>query len=87
MKRYRIQEVVEILGTREEELLRFIEERWIVPAQSPGEFDEQDLARARLILELRDELDVNEEAIEIILKLLDQLVGLRCELKRRSRAA
>jgi len=45
-------------------------------------FTEIDVERVRLILELRDLLQVNDEALPIILSLLDQIY----ELRRRMRA-
>ena len=45
-------------------------------------FTEIDVERVRLILELRDVMQVNEEALPIVLSLLDQLY----ELRRRMRA-
>jgi chaperone modulatory protein CbpM len=41
-------------------------------------FSDTDLARARLIQDLRQDFGVNDEGIAIILHLLDQLHGLRC---------
>jgi chaperone modulatory protein CbpM len=45
-------------------------------------FTEIDVERVRLILELRDLLLVNDEALPIVLSLLDQIY----ELRRRMRA-
>jgi chaperone modulatory protein CbpM len=45
-------------------------------------FTEIDVERVRLILELRDLMQVNEEALPIVLSLLDQIYALR----RRMRA-
>jgi chaperone modulatory protein CbpM len=45
-------------------------------------FTEIDVERVRLILELRDLMQVNEEAMPIVLSLLDQIY----ELRRRMRA-
>ena len=39
------------------------------------------MARVRLILELRDEFDVNEAALPVVLGLLDQLYDLRRRLR------
>lgn len=52
---------------------------WVRPARpdDPPAFDEVDVARVRLILELRDEMDVNEAAIPVVLDLLDQLHDAR----------
>lgn len=58
-----------------------IEARWIVPA-SPQQLDEEDLARARLIRELMEDLGANAESIPIILHLLDQLYYLENRLKK-----
>jgi chaperone modulatory protein CbpM len=45
-------------------------------------FTEIDVERVRLILELRDLMQVNDEALPIVLSLLDQIY----ELRRRMRA-
>ena len=52
---------------------------WIVPPQTEPEpmFSEVDLARAQLIRDLREDLGVNDEGVEVILHLLDQMHGLR----------
>jgi chaperone modulatory protein CbpM len=41
-------------------------------------FSDADLARARLIQDLRLDFGVNDKGVAIILHLLDQLHGLRC---------
>jgi chaperone modulatory protein CbpM len=43
-----------------------------------------DLARARLILDLRGAMGINDEGIDVILHLVDQIYGLRCALLRAS---
>ncbi len=52
---------------------------WLVPPQTDPElmFSDLDLARARLIRDLREDLGVNDEGIDVILHLLDQVHGLR----------
>src|ERR1700724_2913101 len=52
---------------------------WLIPPQTEPElsFSDVDLARAQLIRDLRDDLGVNDEGIEVILHLLDQVHGLR----------
>src|ERR1700759_4467754 len=57
----------------------WIEAEWLVPIVSGTtvHFSEGDLARARLIRDLRMDLGVNDEGIAIVLHLLDQLYGLR----------
>ncbi|WP_374309924.1 chaperone modulator CbpM [Methylocella sp.] len=57
----------------------YIAERWVSPPRPDGEetFSEGDLARAQLIGELRADLGVNDEGIDVILHLIDQMHGLR----------
>ncbi len=57
----------------------WIDEQWLIPRASGSalQFSDADLARARLILDLKLDLGVNDEGIAIILHLLDQLHGLR----------
>jgi chaperone modulatory protein CbpM len=43
-------------------------------------FQDIDVERVRLILELRDDLAVNEEALPLVLSLLDQIYALRRRL-------
>ena len=57
----------------------WIDEEWLIPRASGSalQFSDADLARARLIRDLKLDLGVNDEGIAIILHLLDQLYGLR----------
>ena len=57
----------------------WIAEEWLIPAQTDTEiaFSEADLARARLIRDLTEDLGVNAEGVGIVLHLLDQVHGLR----------
>ncbi|MGH7057347.1 MAG: chaperone modulator CbpM [Acetobacteraceae bacterium] len=61
---------------------------WILPAEGAPEpgFTEADLARARLIRDLRDDLGVNDEGIAVVLDLLDQIHGLRRGLRELATA-
>ncbi|MBK1664543.1 hypothetical protein CKO38_08195 [Rhodospirillum rubrum] len=61
----------------------WVSEGWVAPAQGEAgpAFDEIDLARIRLIWQLRSEMDLNEEAIPVVLSLIDQIHGLRQELR------
>jgi chaperone modulatory protein CbpM len=58
----------------------WIEAEWLMPVtnQEAFLFSEADLARARLIRDLKGDFGVNDEGIAIVLHLLDQLHGLRC---------
>jgi len=52
---------------------------WLMPSASetPPTFTEVDLARARLIRDLRADIGVNDDGVGVILGLIDQLHGLR----------
>ena len=56
---------------------------WLVPRrdQEAADFSEADLARACLIRDLQHDMGVNEEAVPIILDLIDQVHGLRRMLR------
>ena len=65
----------------------YIERRWITPRRPEirtiSELDEEDLARIQLIQELQEDLGVNDDAVPIILNLIDQLHRLRFEVKAK----
>jgi chaperone modulatory protein CbpM len=63
----------------QETLEIWIEEEWLVPGGAAGEplFSEADLARAKLIRDLKHDMGVNDEGVGIILNLLDQMHSLR----------
>ena len=63
----------------EAELTAWIEQGWVLPVVQEGRFlfDEADVARVRLIVELRRDLGVNDEAVPVVLRLLDQVYALR----------
>jgi chaperone modulatory protein CbpM len=69
---------------RPEDLRRWIAEGLVRPQAAAGEllFQDIDVERVRLILELRDTMQVNEEALPVVLSLLDQLYALRRRLRR-----
>ena len=77
-----------IAGLQEAELRRWIDERWVRPerAATGFVFREVDVARVRLIVELRQELAIDEEALPVVLQLLDQVYALRRRLKAMSEA-
>ena len=62
----------------------WVQREWIRPRRVAGAivFEEIDIARVRLIVELRDDLDVGEAAMPVVLSLLDQLHGTRARLHR-----
>ena len=60
----------------------WVEAGWLLPRQdgTTRDFSELDLARAQLIHDL-EHLGVNDEAIPVILDLIDQVHGLRRTLR------
>jgi chaperone modulatory protein CbpM len=73
------QEILTEVRISDGELTAWIEQRWVLPVEDGGRyfFDEADVARVRLIAELRRDMEVNEEAMPVVLRLLDQVYNLR----------
>ena len=71
-----------------EELRLWVSAGWVVPDSGSGapRFSEVDLARARLIHELRSDLALDEDTVSLVLSMLDQIHGLRRELRRLAEA-
>ena len=65
------------------ELEHWIEERWVLPERGTAGylFREVDVARVHLIVELRRDLAIDDEAMPLVLRLLDQVYHLRRRLK------
>ncbi len=71
--------VAQMSGVQRPDLERWILKKWVKPDMGCGEYEfcEIDVARARLIRDLRDDMEVNEAALPVVLLLLDQLYDLR----------
>jgi chaperone modulatory protein CbpM len=67
-----------------DDLHRWIVQAWVRPDDIAGDyvFRDIDVERVRLILELRDEMQVNEDALPVVLSLLDQLYDMRRRMHR-----
>jgi chaperone modulatory protein CbpM len=67
------------LGVEAQMLEFWIEQKWLIPAQTDAElsFSDTDVARAHLIRDLKGDFGVNDEGVDVILHLVDQLHGLR----------
>lgn len=65
------------------ELRLWVREGWLAPVHTDDGFlfDETDVARARLVCQLRDDLEITDSGIPVVLHLLDQVHGLRRELR------
>jgi chaperone modulatory protein CbpM len=61
---------------------------WIRPQAGEGRaiYTEVDVARICLLCELREDLSVDEEALSMIVPLIDQIHGLRRQLRTLGRA-
>ena len=57
----------------------WIRQEWLAPGRSAAErtFTDMDLARARLIADLKHNMGINDEGLDVILHLVDQMHGLR----------
>lgn len=75
-------------GLQRQDLERWIVNEWVRPDDCAGQymFREIDVARVRLIRELRDDLQVNEDALPVVLSLLDQLYDQRRRMRELSDA-
>jgi chaperone modulatory protein CbpM len=73
-----------VRGLEREDLMRWVENRWVLPERRDRTlvFHEVDIARVELILEIRQEFAIDEEALPLVLGLLDQVYGLRRQLRR-----
>lgn len=71
------------------EVIHWVERHWITPDRDDSEtwiFTDIDVARVRLIYDLRRDLDVAEDMVPLVLSLLDQVYDLRCTLKSMTQA-
>lgn len=60
----------------------WVRQGWIRPAAKTEQaFSEADMARAALIRDLEDKLGFDEDQVPVLLNLIDQIHGLRAELK------
>ena len=65
------------------ELSHWVERGWVAPDEAGGtwEFQDIDVARVRLIHTLRHDMEVGEDAVPLVLSLLDQVYDLRRTLR------
>jgi len=77
--------VAQFDGLRETDVLGWVERGWVRP-EDGSVFHDIDVARVRLIHELLFRMDLREDAIPLILSLLDQVYELRGSLRTVLRA-
>jgi chaperone modulatory protein CbpM len=77
-----LETLLKTVAVDEAELLTWIDSGWVRPETETGRwvFREVDIARVRLIAEIRHDLAIDDEAVPVVLSLLDQLYGVRREL-------
>lgn len=77
-----------IEGLTIRQLRSWVRHGWVCPARGESglAFSQLDLARVSLIRQLHQDLKVNPEAVPIVLSLMDQVYGLRRELRNLARA-
>jgi chaperone modulatory protein CbpM len=70
-------------GLSQVELVDWVERGWVIPDTTDAglEFHAIDVARVRLIRDLRSDMDIGEDAISLVLSLLDQVYELRSRMK------
>ena len=70
-------------GVTIERLHVWVQRGWVRPVASSNrdQFTAVDLARAAFIRDLQDDLGLEESAVPIVLNLVDQIHGLRQELR------
>jgi chaperone modulatory protein CbpM len=76
-----LDKVCEESGVKRDVFLRYVQREWIRSSPS-SEWEDEDIRRAHLIVELQNDFGVNDEAVPIILHLLDQLHAMHRVLRR-----
>jgi len=80
---HRLEDVALTCGVKAGDVHIWVERRWVLPVRDAAglAFNDADMARARLIAELEHDLDIDTEAVPVILSLLDRVHGLRRQLR------
>lgn len=72
--RRNLDEASKVCGIESQVIIHFIEEEWVQPIDLEMKMlDEEDISRILLISDLQKKFGVNDEAIPVILHLVDQL--------------
>jgi chaperone modulatory protein CbpM len=85
--------IVEVLQRLDDRIDRitlddYIARAWVRPVEDHEirYFEEIDVARIRLVQQLRQDMMINDEGVDVALHLLDQLYGLREQMRRLEQA-
>lgn len=78
--------VTELPGLQRQDLERWIVNAWVRADSGPDgyQFQDIDVARVRLIHELHNAMNINDDALPVVLSLLDQLYDLRRRMRELS---
>ncbi len=78
-----LKEVVAQTEIHEGDIVTWVEQSWVLPNAESGRwlFDDSDVARISLIRDLREDMAINDEAMPLVLRLLDQVYSLREALR------
>ncbi len=80
--------VARVNGLTVRRLRAFVSAECVAPAEREGQlaFAEADLARLRLLEELTEDFDLDEDAAALVVSLVDQIHGLRRALRQLGEA-
>jgi chaperone modulatory protein CbpM len=76
--------LIRLRGLERRELARWVEIGWVLPERHSETwvFHEVDVARVELIFDIRRDFAIDDEAMGLVLGLLDQVYGLRRQMRR-----
>src|SRR5580692_10291499 len=76
--------LIRFRGLDRRDLSRWVDNRWVLPERHADAwvFHEVDVARVELILDIRRDFAVDDEAMALVLGLLDQVYDLRRQMRR-----
>ena len=77
------QEFLAVSGIDSTTLQVWLEDRWLVADVSSPDmmFSDIDFARAQLVQDLRNVMGINDPGVSVVLDLVDQVHGLRRQLR------
>lgn len=80
--------VARVEGLTVARLRSFVSAECVAPVEREGRlaFREADVARVRLVAELAQDFDLDPDAASVVVSLIDQIHGLRRELRRLGEA-
>lgn len=77
-----------VVGVTHVRLRTWVARGWICPAQSETgtRYTDVDVARCRMLCTFEDDLGIDADHLPVVLSLLDQVYGLRRQLKSMTQA-